>query len=283
LYEDKSVQSREITVINLNNNILRLAVTTTILKPAGINEVLVTLMDISSIDIVRQKIAQSDKLSAIGCLAAGIAHEIKNPLGSIRGFTQILGEGISDIEPKKQYINIILEEVDRLDNVIKQLLDFASPSKGEFKPVNMINVVERVLQLAMHNMKSKDIQLTKHFDDVPFVMADGEKIIQAILNIVLNAVDAVDLKGKIACQVVHNKNAMTVDTVISNNGPVLSDEVKKRLFDPFFTTKDYGTGLGLSITYQIISRHDGQIMYNNLKNGEVCFTVSLPIKHIIAT
>ncbi len=276
--------ARRIQVTTPSGRRAVLAVTTTTMHDSmsKAQETIATLTDLTRAREINEQIQQSDKLSSLGTLAAGVAHEIRNPLASLRGLTQLLGEDLTPENPKSRYITVILEEVDRLNGVVQQLLDFSAVSKEEIHKSNINNLIERSIQLAQPAVhKKKDIQLHRHLDPaIPDIPVFPRRIVQAVLNLLLNALDAVDSEGSITITTRPGRNQLLID--IHNSGSYIEPEQQARIFDPFFTTKDRGTGLGLSITHQIARQHRGSLRVDSSQEGGTSFQILLPMQEKVA-
>ena len=254
---------------------------------------LVVLTDITALKRLELQIRRSDRLASLGTLSAGMAHEIKNPLVSIKTFAQLLPERYQDSDFRDTFSNLIGHEIDRIDSLVNQLLRFARPAKPVLKPMHVHDVLEKSLQLVGHRLYQKEIKLTRSWEaDVDTIRADADQLEQVFLNFFLNAMDAMKRGGEL--NVVTEIRAAT-EWVAAMSGPNggNSDEVLRvtirddgegirkedipHVFDPFFTTKDYGTGLGLSVVHGIIEEHGGQIeVESELKRG-TAFHILLPL------
>jgi len=223
-------------------------------------------------------IYQTDRLAVIGQLAAGAAHEIRNPLTSIKSAIQYIKNDIQD--PKKQkMVKSVLSEVDRINEILTGLLSFSrqnNPVKREF---DLVVLIDQTLDLIRNTRMKKQIKLTAacFAPSVPIV-ADSDQLKQVLVNVILNAVDAIDNEGEIEVTVRTEKieGEMFYAITVSDNGKGINEESLEKLFDPFFTTKEDGTGLGLSISYGIIHRHRGSIDVGNRPEGGAKVVIRLP-------
>jgi two-component system sensor histidine kinase HydH len=232
------------------------------------------LRDIGEVKRLQDELRRSERLSALGSLAAGVAHEIRNPLGSIKGLaTYIAGkkaEGVS--EAAKTMIN----EVNRLNGVVAELLEFARPGRVALSAMDVNQVAERALRLAEADIKTKQIEAVFiPAKTLPPVMLNQEKLTQALLNLFLNAVQAMEPGGKLEVTIEAAENSCNI--IISDNGCGMSAEVQSAVFTPYFTTKPAGTGLGLAIVHQIIEAHQGAISLKSAPGEGSTFTVNLPV------
>ena len=223
-------------------------------------------------------IYQTDRLAVIGHLAAGAAHEIRNPLTSIRSAIQYVKGDIQD--PKKQKImNSVMLEVDRINEILSGLLSFSRQNNPVKHTFDLAVLIDQILELLRNTRIKKQIQLTASCfaPSIPIV-ADSDQIKQVLMNVLLNAIDAIDEKGEIEVAVQPSKmeGEPFYIITINDNGRGISEESLEKLFDPFYTTKDDGTGLGLSISYGIIRRHQGSIDISNRREGGAQAVIRLP-------
>ena len=254
---------------------------------------LMVLTDITAVKRLEAQIRRSDRLASLGTLSAGMAHEIKNPLVSIKTFTQLLPERYQDSDFRETFSNLIGHEIDRIDSLVNQLLRFARPAKPVLKPMHVHEVLEKSLMLVGHRLYQKEIKLTRSWDaEVDTIRADADQLEQVFLNFFLNAMDAMQHGGELNVETsirstdnwVGNIGTMNGDdthealcVTIRDNGEGISEENVAHVFDPFFTTKDYGTGLGLSVVHGIIQEHGGQIEVESEVARGTAFHISLPL------
>jgi signal transduction histidine kinase len=238
-----------------------------------------------------RRMQERDRLAALGQMAAGLAHEVKNPLGAIKGAAQLLSEpfgGAHMTASERDFVGIILEEVDRLDRVVGSVLDYARPSKGNPGAVDLNAVVRRTLQVVATGPGDGCAFTTELGAGLPLVRADAEQLRQVLMNLIMNAIQAVDGKGRIEV-VTRDRSARTsgeladqgskaewVEVSVSDDGPGITPQVKKNLFVPFFTTKDKGTGLGLAISERMVAEMGGRIEVASRAGAGSTFTVVLP-------
>ncbi len=253
---------------------------------------LVVLTDITALKRLELQIRRSDRLASLGTLSAGMAHEIKNPLVSIKTFAQLLPERYQDSDFRDTFSNLIGHEIDRIDSLVNQLLRFARPAKPVLRPMHVHDVLEKSLQLVGHRLYQKEIKLTRSWQaDVDTIRADADQLEQVFLNFFLNAMDAMNRGGELevtteihaatewvtAISGTNGDSHEILRVSIRDNGEGIRKEDIAHVFDPFFTTKDYGTGLGLSVVHGIIQEHGGQIeVESELKKG-TAFHILLPL------
>jgi PAS domain S-box-containing protein len=254
--------------------------------------VLVVLTDITALKRLELQIRRSDRLASLGTLSAGMAHEIKNPLVSIKTFAQLLPERYQDSDFRETFSNLIGHEIDRIDSLVNQLLRFARPAKPLLKPMHVHTVLEKSLQLVGHRLYQKEIKLTRSWRaDVDTIRADADQLEQVFLNFFLNAMDAMKRGGEMVVSTEIRPAEEWVAAVTGTNGDVheilritirdngdgIRSEDIPHVFDPFFTTKDYGTGLGLSVVHGIIQEHSGQIEVESELSKGTAFHILLPL------
>jgi signal transduction histidine kinase len=220
-----------------------------------------------------KKLFHSDRLATIGELAAGAAHEIRNPLTSIRSTIQFLQKDLPG--EKRPLVDGIIEEVDRIDQIIEGLLSFSKSSELHFSTVDLGDVLDQTLLLLEPKLREQGIEVQKRFHlPVPPIPGDASQLKQVFLNILLNSVEALPAGGRITIElgdsVGHTGLSQGSDyasVAISDTGPGIPEADLTRVFDPFYTTKEAGTGLGLSISYGIVSKHGGEIQIQSPAEG----------------
>ncbi|MCF8084323.1 MAG: PAS domain S-box protein [Deltaproteobacteria bacterium] len=242
----------------------------------------ITLMA-SFLDVTPQKqmmeeIRQSDKLSSLGQLAAGLAHELRNPLAVVSSCSQFCLDNISLDRMVKENFQVIHRNARRASELIHDLLTFARPTHFEWGEVELNEVIRKMLRMARLETRSAGIEYKLRFAKyLPPLTGDSDKLGQVFLNLIQNAIQAVSSDGMITIRTQLKKGQNQIEAHIIDNGPGIPEEYRAKIFDPFFTTKDRGTGLGLSICHTIVTQHGGSIIAeNNTKSGvKVC--VSLPL------
>ena len=246
---------------------------------------------------VYERMKERERLAALGQMAAGLAHEIRNPLGSIKGAAQVLlpivedtkknGNTEADDRSIKEFLAIIVEEVDRLNNIVSQFLDYARPYRGDPKPLDVNEVVRRTLQLLEKEEGAHKVEIsTALFEGLPQVRADPEQLRQVFLNLSLNAIQAMTEGGTGKLQVSTSLRRSTrrgataafLEVRFRDTGVGIPASDLKSLFIPFFTTHEKGTGLGLPISQRIIENHGGTIEVRSKPGAGSTFTVLLPIE-----
>jgi len=224
---------------------------------------------------IETQLRRADRLSALGELSAGMAHEIRNPLGSIKGTAEILRDGVAADDPKLEFAEILIKEVDRLNGVLEDFLHFARPTPVEHGHFFLGPVVGDVLDLTRQQAIRNHVEVHVDLDDDIEIPGQGEQIKQTLLNLILNALQAMPDGGILD---VSSKNlADEVHIKVSDNGPGITLEDRERIFNPFVTTRESGTGLGLANTQRIVRGHDGHIVLESTPGQGASFTVCLPL------
>ena len=241
-------------------------------------------VDDRTADLKRAQAAlvQSEKLSSLGRLSASIAHEINNPLAGILTFAKLvirtLEAGSPDEATRKELVKnlaLVQRETERCSAIVRNLLDFARDRPLALREVNLNAAVEEALQLIAHQIAIQGLTLEKRLAPVPAVMADFGQLRQAVVNVALNAVEAMGKSGTLTV-VTRPSSDGGVEVIVSDTGPGIAKEHQAHLFEPFFTTKEKGTGLGLSVVYGIVQRHHGNIQVESEEGRGTKFTLSLP-------
>ena len=232
-------------------------------------------------EFTQKKIMESERLAIVGQLAAGVAHEINNPLGSILIYSNLLLEDIEENNQMKENLQNIVEQTTRCKEIVRGLLDFSRATKTEMQIYDIHLVVENVLSLVQNQSLFQNVHIIKNFNPkIPEILFDKAKIQQVFLNILLNAVESMNGKGELKIETDLSADKEFVEIKFSDTGCGISKEDIKRLFEPFFSAREdgHGTGLGLSISYGIIKKHKGNIkVQSKLRKGST-FTISLPIE-----
>ncbi|HOV89856.1 MAG TPA: [Fe-Fe] hydrogenase large subunit C-terminal domain-containing protein [Syntrophorhabdaceae bacterium] len=233
-------------------------------------------MSHQALEQAQAQLIKTEKLASIGQLAAGVAHEINNPLGTIMIYAHILQKGFDKDDPRRDDIEIIISEANRAKEIVQGLLSFARETKLKPGPTNINDLLEDVLGLVVNQSLFHNIKIEKNFfEDLPTIVADETKLKQVFLNIILNAAQAMEGSGKLLIATNLDKNYIKIR--IQDTGPGISPEIMGNLFSPFFTTKEKGTGLGLAISYGIIERHMGKIDVETELGKGTAFIIYLPV------
>ena len=223
------------------------------------------------------QLIRSEKLAALGQLAAGIAHEIRNPLTSINILIHSLRERLPSENSQQEDLKVIEEEIHRMNEIIDQFLRFAKPASPFLEKTEIFSIFEEILQLLRPQIEKQQIVVEKEFHALPMILMDREQIKQAILNLLLNAIQAMPEGGPLKLSGQNSGDGQWVCLSIQDSGMGIQAEVLNKLFDPFVSTKEGGIGLGLSITHRIIDQHHGKIEVESTLEKGTSFTIWLPI------
>jgi signal transduction histidine kinase len=234
---------------------------------------------------MQDEFLRKNKLAELGTVAAGVAHEIRNPLASIRTFAQLLPEKINDPEFTHEFSQLVLKDVDRITKVVETMLAFARPTQVTVDNHPVSELVDEALLLAQTRLKSKRIELVKEHRNHPVLRVDKQQVLQVLLNLLNNAVDALPEHGQIRITTGRRPLESTSDgevrdfafIEVTDNGVGIPAALRHRVFDPFFTTKKEGTGLGLSISQKIIRDHGGTISVSSVEGHGTTFSIHLPV------
>ncbi len=235
------------------------------------------LKDLREIEALRKQIQRNQRLVSVGRLAAGVAHEIRNPLSSIKGFATYFQERHRDKPEDQQIASIMIQEVDRLNRVIGQLLDFARPVKISRKPVAVKALIEKSVKLIERQAAEKQISVqTRVMPPVDTIQVDADRLNQVLLNLYLNALDAMETGGKLTIEVAPCSQSGELAIKVSDTGCGIDPDELGNIFDPYYTTKPAGTGLGLAIAHNILEAHGGRITVESRPGQGATCTVYLP-------
>ncbi|MFS0821823.1 PAS domain S-box protein [Bacillus sp. 1P02SD] len=234
--------------------------------------------DITESKLAAERIRRSDKLAAVGLLAAGVAHEIRNPLTTLKGFIQLLTSDIG-----KHYANILLSEIDRINLIVSEFLILSKPQVIKYESQNIKLILNNIMSLLETQATLKGIQLVSEYDlNIPFINCEQNQLKQVFINLIKNAIEAMTNGGKIIVKAQKINNKM-VSIQIIDQGMGIEEERIPKLGEPFYTTKENGTGLGLMVCFRIIEQHGGIMnISSQLNKGttvEVCLPLDCPFKN----
>lgn len=226
---------------------------------------------------LEEKLRRAEHLSAIGEMTAGVSHEIRNPLGIIKSSAELLRKKMSKLGKSTTIVDIIIEESLRLNNIIKDFLDYARPRNPDLHPCRIEEIIEKNIASLGPVILEKHLKIEKNFsDNIPKIMADAPMLYQAFLNILLNAFQAMEAEGRIIITLFADNGEIVI--LFEDEGKGIGEEELKKIWNPFFTTKDMGTGLGLGIVKNIIESHGGEIEIANREPMGVQVEIVLPAK-----
>lgn len=221
-------------------------------------------------------LVRADRLASLGEVSAGIVHEIRTPLASIKGAVEILESPTTSASAKAEFCQIIRREVDRLNRLVEEFLQFARPRRPERLPMDVNEIVRAVILLCRKQATEQRVAIETHLQEpLPSVLIDPEQMKQVLLNIVINGVQAMPDGGLLELTTRQSDGA--VEVIIRDHGPGIDQLHLKKVFDPFFTTKQNGTGLGLSIAYRLVKQNGGDIDVFNAPGGGCAFKLVLPL------
>ncbi len=235
------------------------------------------LRDLGEVKRLREEIRRREKLAALGRLAGGVAHEIRNPLSSIKGLATYFGAKFPGGSEDKKAAEVMVREVDRLNRVVSELLELARPSELKPRPTDVNELLTHSVRLVQQDAEAKNIRIhLSTTDHLPLIYADSDRISQCLLNLYLNATQAMDAGGILSVKSLPGDDG-SVRIEISDTGSGINTDDLKKIFDPYFTTKPAGTGLGLAIVHKIIEAHRGEIKVTSTTGKGTVFSISIPI------
>jgi two-component system sensor histidine kinase HydH len=246
-----------------------------------ITGVVAVIRDVTEIKDLNEEVARHKRLAALGKLSAGIAHEIRNPLSSIRGLAQFVYNSFSKTDERKEDLNTIIQEVDRLNKLVVQVLDFAKLKKPNLTPFSLNDLIRKVVGLFKSEIKDKQVKFSLGLSpNISRIQADEDQVRQILMNLIINAAQAILKKGeiKIKTEKALLKGEPAIKLIIEDNGIGITEKDFNQIFDPFFSTKEQGSGLGLSIVYKLVEAHQGEIKVESKEGKGTKFIIFLPQK-----
>jgi two-component system sensor histidine kinase AtoS len=255
--------------------------------------VVAVLRDITFERELESRLRRSDRLAALGSLAAGLAHEIKNPLTSVLTFSRHVGRRFDDPSFRDRFQRVVPRELERINAIIERLLELARPAPAAFTRIRLASLMDQAVELFANDIETRGIDVVRDYArDLPAVPAHEESLYRALINVIGNAVDAMERGGTLTLRVtwggrsegVRDRRiggARQVVVEIGDTGPGIRAEDRERLFNPFFTTKERGTGLGLAVTHKIIEDHSGVIDFRSTPGSGTTFCIMLPLTPLV--
>lgn len=246
-----------------------------------ITGVVAVIRDVTEIKDLNEEVARHKRLVALGKLSAGIAHEIRNPLSSIRGLAQFIFNSFSKTDERKEDLNTIIQEVDRLNKLVVQVLDFAKLKKPNLTRFSLNDLTRKITELFKIEIKGKQIKFNLELSpDISQIQADEDQVRQILMNVIINAIQAIPKKGeiKIKTEKAPLKGEPAIKLIIEDSGIGITEKDFNQIFDPFFSTKEKGSGLGLSIVYKLVEAHQGEIKVESKEGEGTKFIILLPQK-----
>lgn len=243
----------------------------------AVNEVAAALSQRRQLE---QQMQRADKLAALGEVAAGVAHEIRNPMTAVKGFIQLIEEDLPPESPHREYTGIAIYEVNRMNKIVEELLYYARPSESSKMKVDINQILEAILTLVDFKIKKSNVTVTRNFTvKLPRIYVDDEQIRQVFLNLIINSTQAIEDKGTIIVSSGIADDGKSVYVGIEDTGKGIDAKDLERLFDPFYTTRKNGTGLGLAVVQRIVELHEGKIKVESIPGRKTVFTVELPVSN----
>ncbi|MET0487078.1 MAG: ATP-binding protein, partial [Candidatus Rokuibacteriota bacterium] len=253
--------------------------------------VIAVMRDLTVVRELENRLRRSDRLAALGSLAAGLAHEIKNPLTSLLTFSRHLTRRFDDEQFRAKFQSVVPHELQRINGIVERLLELARPSRLSFAAVRLPALLERVVDLCAHELDSRGVRLTREYArDLPAIWADADALHQSLVNLVRNALDAMPHGGRLILRVGwagaddlvvtggrSPAAGRRVQIEVEDSGMGIAPEAADRVFNPFFSTKESGTGLGLALTHKMIEDHGGLIDFRAAPSGGTIFRIALPL------
>jgi two-component system sensor histidine kinase AtoS len=253
--------------------------------------VIAAIRDITVVRELENRLRRSDRLAALGSLAAGLAHEIKNPLTSLLTFSRHLPRRFEDLQFRTKFQSVVPRELERINGIVERLLELARPTRLNFTAVRLPALLERAVELYAQEMETRGVVVAREYvRDLPVVWGDSESLYQALVNLVRNALDAMPSGGRLTLRAGWSDDdhvvrpsrrpatgARRVRVEIEDAGMGIPPSDADRVFNPFFTTKDGGTGLGLALTHKIVEDHGGSIDFRAAAAGGTVFRIVLPL------
>ncbi len=229
---------------------------------------LVTFQDLTQLKKIEEDFKRSDRLAAVGRLAAGMAHEIRNPLASISGSVQMLMENEHTPPDDRRLMGIVIKEADRLNGLLTDFLEFARPKQPVKEPIDVASIMDRLVDMLATDHRFKDIEIKQLYADGIILNLDQGQILQALWDLAINAAEAMQGRGQLTFAIEEQGDSAIM---VEDTGPGISDEIKGRIFEPFFSTKEHGTGLGLASVYSVIESHGGTLTVDRGSSGGARF------------
>jgi two-component system nitrogen regulation sensor histidine kinase GlnL len=249
--------------------------------------IVLIIRDLTRLRELEMALRQADRLSMLGTLAAGLAHEVKNPLGGIRGAAQLLGMELGSDSPLAEYTDVVIREVERVNDIIEELMDLTRPRSENMGETDISQILRDIILLQKEAHRSRNLEFVLNLDpSIPPIRGDESLLTRLLLNLVKNAAEAVEPGGRIeiTTRIATDYHLMSSDNrpvpwvviEVVDNGPGINTTDIDQIFTPFFTTKSQGTGLGLATCQKIADSHNGVIKARNRDDKGAIFTLSIP-------
>jgi two-component system, NtrC family, nitrogen regulation sensor histidine kinase GlnL len=259
-------------------------------RDGSVEAAVAVLRDISRIRQLEAEVRRGETLATAGRMALGVAHEIRNPLGAIRGAVQLLARELAHDERVREHIDVLLQEVDRVNRIIETLLDLARPVQLRAVPLNLHQLLERVAILSEENARAQSVTIVRRYDpSLPPILGDEDRLVQVFHNLLRNALEAMPGGGRVTLVTRMSLNPVfakvdvgagqrsMIEVRIIDEGAGIPAAVRGRVFDPFFTTRPTGLGLGLALCHRIVEEHKGAIQIVSREGRGTTVTCFLPV------
>jgi PAS domain S-box-containing protein len=259
-------------------------------RDGSVEGAVAVLRDLSRIQQLEGEVRRGETLAAAGRMAIGLAHEIRNPLGAIRGAVQLLARELGPASPLREYTDVLVTEVDRVNRIIEMLLDLARPVQVRRVPLNLHQLFERVALLHEAAAREQGITVVRRYDpSLPAILGDEDRLVQVLHNLLRNALEAMKQGGHLTLSTRVSLNPLygkmdtgggqriMVEAMVTDEGSGIPTGLRGRIFDPFFTTKESGMGLGLALCHRILEEHHGAIQVDSIEGKGTTVTCFLPI------
>lgn len=294
LLEGRSISDHEAVTLKARNRSTQRPVSVTVspmFSSSGPQQGAVVIMhDLTRVRSLEEAIRHADRLSMIGTMASGLAHEIKNPLGGIRGSAQLLQMELEEHGELREYTQLIIRETQRINRIIEELLNLARPRAQQREAVNLIQLLDGIVQLQKNAVSDRGIDFRWQLDpSIPDITGDKDLLVRLFLNLLKNACEATTdgseilIESRIGAEyhlsLPGSRPTPMVQISITDQGPGISPEDRIKIFTPFYSTKNDGNGLGLAICQKIVSEHGGLLHFRDNPEGGTIAVVSLPLRH----
>jgi two-component system nitrogen regulation sensor histidine kinase GlnL len=259
-------------------------------KSGSVEAAVAVLRDLSRIRQLEEEVRRGESLAAAGRMAVGLAHEIRNPLGAIRGAVQLLGKELGDEARWREYTDVLMKEVDRVNRILESLLDLGRTVQLRLGPLNLHQLLERVALLSEEMAASRGVRVLRRYDpSLPPILADEDRILQVFHNLVRNAIEAMPRGGRLTLTTRPSMSPLFakvdlgtgarhfVEVQVADEGEGIPEALKDKIFDPFVTTKERGLGLGLALCHRILEEHKGAIQVESVPGKGTAVSCFLPI------
>jgi len=285
LVTGQTFSSVEVSAVAADGRCVPLGVTVSLLRGDGdrFRGIVLMFKDLAELTRIRDQVRRTDHLASLGRLSAGVAHEVRNPLGSLQGLVELIEEDFAQDDPRRQYTATILRTIGQLNALVESLLEFSQPPASDLEPQDVRDIVRDGVRFSSFERREASVSVEEDYGAEPVpVLADRESLTRAFINIVRNAFQATPDGGAVAVSVrtrtpAGPDSAAHAAISVRNTGSYVPPEDRENLFTPFFTTKPAGTGLGLAIAHQVVSAHFGEIEVDSRRDQGTTFTIILPV------